>query len=201
MAYTIETERLWHEFHERLLAYIRPRVAGADDAEDILQDVFVRIHSKMDQLRETDAFTGWVYQITRNAITDYHRRRATAARALEGLADCASDPAADAPDITRQAETDFVRCLDPMLDQLPDQHREAIVLTELNGMTQAQAAGELGLSVSGMKSRVQRGRAQLKDAILDCCAVEFDRRGGVVDYRRREGSSCGGGCDCGEGEA
>ena len=197
MAYTAETERVWREMHERLLAYIRPRVAGADDAEDILQDVFVRIHTRMDQLRESDAFTGWVYQITRNAITDYHRRRATAARAMEGLADHAGEPQAGEEDITRQNEADFVHCLDPMLDQLPSSHREAIALTELGGMTQTQAADELGLSVSGMKSRVQRGRAQLKDAILDCCAIEFDRRGGVVDYHRRDGCPCG---DCGDGE-
>ena len=195
MTHTEQTELIWREMHERLLAYIRPRVAAAD-ADDILQDVFVRIHSKMDQLRESQAFTGWVYQITRNAIIDYHRRRATAARAMAGLADHADEGEDPGPDVTGRAEADFVRCLDPMLDQLPQTHREAIVLTELNGMTQKQAAGELGLSVSGMKSRVQRGRAQLKDAVLDCCAIEFDRRGGVVDYQQRDG---GPGCACGDG--
>lgn len=195
MTRTEQTERIWHEMHERLLTYIRPRVADAADADDILQDVFIRIHGKLGQLRETQAFTGWAYQITRNAITDYHRRRATATRAMTGLAEqagAADDNGGESPGAARRAEQDFVRCLAPLLDELPDPQREAIVLTELNGLTQKQAADKLGLSVSGMKSRVQRSRARLKDIVNDCCAIEFDRRGGVVDYEPRNGGpGCG----------
>ena len=69
------------------------------------------------------------------------------------------------------------------------------MLTELEGVTQKDAAAKLGLSISGMKSRVQRGRGKLKDVVLDCCEVELDRRGGLVDYRRRNGDVLGG-CDC-----
>jgi RNA polymerase sigma-70 factor, ECF subfamily len=66
-----------------------------------------------------------------------------------------------------------------------------VALTELDGVTQAEAAARLGLSTSGMKSRVQRARAQLKDLLADCCEIELDRRGGVTAYRPRRRP-----CDC-----
>ena len=192
-----ETERVWHEMHGRLLSYIRRHVDADDDAEDILQDVFVRIHTHLADVNDAGSVTAWVYQITRNAVTDYYRKRATAARALAGIADNAdrTGEPADGPDVTREAVDDFANCLEPLMSELPEHYREALSLTELGGMTQKEAAGRLGLSVSGMKARVQRGRGKLKEVILDCCNVELDRRGGLVDYERRERDSCDA-CDC-----
>ncbi len=188
-----ETERIWHEMRERLLGYVARRVS-ADDAEDILQDIFVRIHTKLADLKDTQNITAWAYQIARNAITDYHRRCAATGRAMAAVAEDAE--AADARgDIVREAADDFARCLQPLLNQLPEHYRRAVTMTELDGLTQKAAAGRLGLSVSGMKARVQRGRSKLRDVIDDCCSVELDRRGGLVDYQRRDGASVEG-CDC-----
>ena len=114
----LETERVWQEMHERLLSYIKRRVATADDAEDILQEVFVRIHANLKHLKDTRSVTAWIYQIARNAITDYHRKQATSARALNGLADDAADGTGDAPDIAREARDEFPRCLKPLLNEL-----------------------------------------------------------------------------------
>lgn len=77
-----------------------------------------------------------------------------------------------------------------MLERLSQDYREAVTLVELDGLSQQAAADRLGLSLSGMKSRVQRGRKQLKRLLDDCCLIELDRRGGVVDYEPR-----GAGCD------
>ena len=77
------------------------------------------------------------------------------------------------------------------LNEVPQPYRQAIALTELGGLTQKEAAREAGLTLSGMKARVQRGRKKLKEVVLDCCEVELDRRGGLVGYRRRDGSPCG----------
>jgi RNA polymerase sigma-70 factor (ECF subfamily) len=192
-----ETERVWSEMHERLLSYIRRRVDAPDDAEDILQDVFVRIHANLEHLKDTQSVTAWVYQIARNAIVDYHRKHAAGARALAGFAESAEETGAraqDRPDVVREATDEFTRCLAPLLGELPEHYRQAVTMTELDGMTQKDAAGRVGLSVSGMKARVQRGRSKLKDVILDCCNVELDRRGGLVDYQRRDGDTCE---DCG----
>ena len=85
---------------------------------------------------------------------------------------------------------ELAACLRPLIDRLPDGQREALVLTEFEGLTQTEAARRLGISVSGAKTRVQRGREQLKSLLLDCCHVELDRRGGINAYRSRRGS-CG----------
>ncbi len=74
----------------------------------------------------------------------------------------------------------------PMIDRLPDRYRQAILLTEFRGFTQAAVAAQLGLSLSGVKSRVQRAQRQLKTMLLECCRVGPDRAGGVSDYELRE---------------
>ncbi len=198
MAETNQTERLWSEMHDRMLAYIRNRVDSTDDAEDILQDVFTRIHRNLDTVKDDQSITAWMFRIARNAIIDYHRGRAMAARAMIRLAEDAPEAREDIDesDPAAEAAADFTRCLQPLLNELPAKYRQALELTELGGVTQKDAAEQLGLSVSGMKARVQRGRGKLKDALLDCCSVELDRRGGLVDYHRRDGRDCGRCDDC-----
>ena len=196
-----QTEEIWSQMHQRLLSYIRGRVDKLHDAEDLLQDVFVRIHANLGDVRDTENITAWVYQVTRNVITDYYRQRAASGGTLTRLAQqiderVASDPAREAQaGIFRRASDEFAECLEPMLGEVPEPYRQAVTLTELQGVTQKDAAEKLEVSVSGMKSRVQRGRGKLKDVILDCCEVELDRRGGLVDYRRRSPHACDG---CGE---
>ena len=196
-----ETQEIWSRMHDRLLSFIRRHVATVQDAEDILQDVFVRIHANLARLRDTQTIAAWIYRITRNAITDYYRERAKTADTVTTLAEEANaagqlssegDPAGDDG---REPEAVIAGCMQPLLDSLPERYREAVALTELDGLTQTEAAGRLGLSVSGMKSRVQRGREKLKDVLLGCCNVELDRRGGVIDYEQKDGPGCDK-CDC-----
>ena len=197
MEHSAQTDRVWQEMHERLLSYIRNRVNNVHDAEDILQDVFFRIHQNLKTVKDDQSITAWMYRVARNAITDYYRGRAAAVKAMTGLAQDArastEDDIEDNP--TPQTGAEFAQCIQPMLNGLPENYRQALELTELNGLTQKQAAEQLELTVSGMKARVQRGRRKLKDALEDCCSIELDRRGGLLDYQRREGADCDG-CDC-----
>jgi hypothetical protein len=94
-------------------------------------------------------------------------------------------------DAPKELRSELAACLGPLLERLPPLQRDALALTEMEGLTQARAAAQLGLSISGMKSRVQRGRAQLKELLTACCEIELDRRGGVRSYRPRNGT-----CDC-----
>ena len=196
MEQDVETAALWAQMHERLLSYIRRRVGGAHDAEDIMQDVFLRIHTNLDRLNDTQSVTAWIYQIARNAITDYHRARAKAAGASRKIAEGADEdahapgPDGSPADEAAKAGADLAHCVEPLLQQLSDGYREALVLTEFDGLTQKQAAEELGLSVPGVKARVQRGRGKLKALLQDCCNVELDRRRGVVDYEPRDSGAC-----------
>lgn len=191
-------EELWRELHDQLLGFISRRVPRPEDAEDILQEVMLRIHRHGDDLAKVDRVTSWVYRITTNAIADHYRKPAF--RELpSGEATDVPEPLETAPPAV-SAELDAAElraelsgCLRPFTARLPESYREAIELTDFQGISQVDAAGRLGLSVSGMKSRVQRGRGQLKDLLLDCCHIELDTRGGVAEYRSRNGScaTCG----------
>ncbi len=98
-----------------------------------------------------------------------------------------------------QLHTELAGCLRPMIERLSGEYRQAVVLVDLEGLTHQEAAAQLGLSLSGMKSRVQRGRRQLKEMLEACCTIELDRRRGVVDYdlRNQQDSSCRDRPECG----
>ena len=180
----------WRELRGPLAGFIARRVADPQDAEDVLQEVMLRIHRHGDELASADRVAAWVHRIARNAIVDYYRRRAARPELPAGAAgefeerenDSLGEPASES---LRQ---ELAACLRPLIEKLPEKHREALVLTEFEGLTQIEAAHRLGISVSGAKARVQRGRAQLRTLLLDCCHVELDRRGGITEYSARVGS-------------
>jgi RNA polymerase sigma-70 factor (ECF subfamily) len=177
-----------------LRAFIGARVTDPADADDILQEVFLRIHRHLDSLKRADRLHAWVYQITRNAIIDCYRARAVRQEVPAGDAVDLDDLANTTVPLPEAEDSPELRelsaCLRPMIDRLPASHRQAIQLTELEGVRQNVAAAQLGVSVSGMKSRVQCARRQAKEMVLACCHVELDQRGGIIDYRLLPGQSC-----------
>lgn len=183
---TSDVKAVWQAFHQRLWGFIGQRVNNPADVDDILQEVFVRIHQHLPTIRDTDRLQSWVFQITRNAIIDYYRKvdrqpEFASADALETLA-------MDADPVVFNHQ--IASCLRPLLEHLPEPYREAVQLSELDGMTQRSIAQELGISVSGMKSRVQRGRQKLKDLLQTCCQIELDAVGNVIEYEMKDLSMC-----------
>ncbi len=185
----IDAARVWEDFHASLLAFIARRVSDRDTAEDILQEVMLRIHRHAGELEHAAAIGAWVHQIARNAITDHFRRAASRRERSAGIELGHDEPSEPEPD-EDSARSGIAACLRPLLDELPAAHREALTLTELGGLSQADAARQLGVSMSGMKSRVQRGRARLGELLVACCEIDLDRRARVMSYEPR-GDSCG----------
>ena len=175
---TTTVEQVWETFHAPLLHFIQRRVSDPATAEDIRQDVFLKVHARITTLQNVDKLPSWLYQITRNAIADYYRQRRPELGVPETL------PAEEDED-EREVERVLALSVKIMLNDLPDIYREALVLTEYEGLTQKELAERLGISLSGAKSRVQRARQMLKQMLLDCCHFEFDRRGAIIDYQPR----------------
>ena len=183
------TYQIWVELKSNLHGFIARRTNNEADAEDILQNVFFKIHTNIGHLRETTKLHSWVYQITRNAIIDYYRTR---------KADVSFDASPEAFDMTEEepAEGDAEReeimaCLRPMVDRLPADYQKALVMADIHGVTQAKVADALNISLSGAKSRVQRARGRMKDMLFNCCHFEFDRLGRAVAMNSRDcGSAC-----------
>ena len=191
-------EARWRELRARLHGFVGRRIGNPEDAEDIVQDVFVRMQRNIDALSSADRLDAWAFRIARNAIIDHYRSPnrhdvtgETAAKAIDGIA--ADVVGGGGPSDDARAE--IARCIAPMVRGLPNGYRRAIELTELEGLTQAAAAERLGLSVPGAKSRVQRGRARLRARLLRCCEIETDRRGRVIAFETRDGGGC---ASCGD---
>jgi RNA polymerase sigma-70 factor (ECF subfamily) len=177
---------IWQEVHERLRRFIAKRVADEAEVDDLLQEVFVRVHRHLDQLQEPERLVPWIFRITRHVIIDHYRAPKRHREVPVGLA---NEMEASVPESTDDAmpaaAMELSGCLGPMIARLSEDYRQAITLVEIEGLTQKQAAERLGLSIPGMKSRVQRGRQQLRKLLEDCCLIELDRRRGVTDFELR----------------
>lgn len=178
---TLSIEKVWADFTIQLRRFIASRVRNENDAEDILQDVFIKIHRGIDKLKDHTKLQAWVYQITRNAIIDYYRKSDDAVEVTSELPDVVAED-----NDNEEIESEVAAWLRPMMEELPEKYREALELTENQGLTQKELAERLKISLSGAKSRVQRAREKLKDVLLQCCHVEVDRRGKVVDWESKE---------------
>ncbi len=185
------TEKIWEEFHPRIKQFILKRIPDEHNAEDILQEVFLKIHARIDTLRDEEKLQSWMYQIARNVIADYYRQHKATVALSEALL-LPEEPVVD-DDVVK----DLLPGVRTMVNSLPDEYRQALLLTEYEGLTQRELAERLGLSLSGAKSRVQRAREKLKAMLLDCCHFEFDRLGKIIDYQPR--CACCANQQCGSG--
>ena len=181
----------WTDTLDRLRAFVTSRVDDPELAADITQDVIVRSIAS-GALEQVDNPAAWLYRSARNAVIDHYRTRR--AHAPIDDVDAWPDPGID--DRPNDATRELSRCLQPMLDQLTPAAREALVRVDVNGQTQNSAAREVGLSLTGMKSRVQRARRDLKNLLEQCCVVDVDTHGAIADYHRGSGE-----CGCGSNSA
>lgn len=174
---------LWQELDTKLRPYIARRVPAGIEPNDVLQDIFVRLYRAQDSLRDEDSFGGWVYRIARNAIADH-------------LRDYRRTPVlvSETPDYETNAagEDDLGPALAPCIAifvaRLPSPFREAITLTELNGLTHKAAAEMLNVPLSTLKARVARGRQKIRSMFDECCVVAVDSRGRVTQCDARDPS-------------
>jgi len=182
---------MWEQLHDGLRTFIAKRVGNEAEIEDLLQEVFLRVHQNADSLQEPERMVSWVFQIARNAIIDHYRSAERRRELPAGLAtEIEQEKNVMAVEEESEAKYELSHCLRPMIDRLSPEYREAIRLVELEGLTNQEAATKLGLSVPGMKSRVQRGRQQIRKMLDECCLIELDRRRGVVEFEERQPGSC-----------
>ncbi len=179
---------LWDAFAPTLRAFLARRVPAGVEADDLLQDVFLRVVTHLDSLRSTERPEAWLFQIARNALRDSLRAR----QRKDGRTDPLEiDPPADVDTAAvPESEEELAPCLTPMIKRLAEPYRTAIELTSIQNLTQAEAARRVGISLSGMKSRVQRGREQLRQMLVRCCEIDVDVRGGVSDFHQRSADAC-----------
>jgi RNA polymerase sigma-70 factor (ECF subfamily) len=170
------TDAIWTQLSSELRRFIRRRISDDHATDDLLQETFVRVHRNIGTLHEEDRLTAWVYQIARNVIHDHYRKTTNSPTRLTDY-----EPADECENERSQILCGGAGLLDEIIQSLPYSYREAVRLAEIEGLPQQEVADRLGLSLSGAKSRIQRGRAMLKGVLQQCCTFEFDGRGNVTD--------------------
>lgn len=172
-------ETAYRDFRTALRRYLARRLNDPQDVEDVLQDVFLRVTRHADALANAREPLAWLHTVAKTALIDHNRRR------LKQTHMTTQDSFEDVPDTTSgiAPSNDFARCLLPLVEGLPAAYRDAIHFVDMEGGRQTELAAARGLEVSTAKSRVQRGRKQLKSAILACCQIERDALRRVTDLQ------------------
>ena len=173
----VDFTQIWQEHHDKLLAFIRKQVKQKEVAEDLLQDVFLKIRDKIGQLKDQEKLQSWMFQLTRNVIIDYFRKQSRQ-----------TDPEWEDEDETGRESNRMEEAenwIGSYILNLPENYREAVVLYELEGKSIADIANQLQISYTNARARVQRGRQTLKKNLLDCCTFHVDAYGNIIDYKRR----------------
>jgi RNA polymerase sigma-70 factor (ECF subfamily) len=171
----------WQDIERRLRPFVARQVP-ATDVDDVLQDVFVRMQRGLAALREEERFTSWLFQIARSSVAEHVRGKARHPVAVEPALEL---PAPPSEEDDREASRALSACVSLFVARLASPYREAVTLVELEGLTAREAAEMAGISVSGMKSRVQRGRAQLREMFERCCEIALDARHKVTSFSTR----------------
>ena len=187
-------EQLWADLHERLRAFVGRRIDDRDAADDVAQEVLLRLHTSLGGLRTEDRLDAFSYRVARNAIIDHYRARASAKEIpaepdeLTARVEADGEPEGERPEAEGRRE--LARCLEPLVARLANPYREALTLTDLGDLSQVQAAQVAGLSVPGMKTRVQRARTQLLELLTRCCEVALDDSRHIVNVQRTGPCAC-----------
>lgn len=176
-------ENIWTEYHLKLTNFVNKRVNDASLSEDIVQEIMIKVNDKLYTLESSEKIQGWIYQIARNTIIDYYRAK----KPYEELPENIISPEVDK---TKQARQEISDCLGVLIDNLPPDYRKAITLSEIERLTQKEVALKQNISLSGAKSRIQRGRTLLKNMLTECCTFEMDHQNRFVDYQPKSDCNC-----------
>jgi RNA polymerase sigma-70 factor (ECF subfamily) len=170
-----EPQSLYQLFRQRIYGLILKRVRQKDLAEEMTSEAFYRICNCKADGKECNNPKAYLYQVAMNLLTDYYKKKKNQFELSEDNSETIADDT-DAGNLN----TEVSMCLLLLIGQLPEKYKEAIYLADIEEIPQIEMARRLGISFSGAKSRVQRGRQQLKDLLLRSYQIEVDGLGNVT---------------------
>ncbi len=172
-------ENIWNNFYEYLSGFVEKRIYDIELKEDCLQEIFIKINNGLPSLKNDNKLESWIFQIARNTIIDFNRQKEKQRSAQIIRQDLEIE-------INDSKNTEIAECIVPFIKQLPLKYSEPLMLYEIEGLSQKEISRKENISLSGAKSRIQRGRLKLKNALNECCKFELDRRGNILDYSTKQ---------------
>ena len=184
----MKLEIVWNEYRAALKAFLHARISDSDDVDDLLQEILIRTHNSIDTLKSEQSLKSWLFSIANNVIIDFYRSRARRQGREQQLA---ADQLWYSEEPTPEYRNELQNCLTPFIHALPETTSELLTAVDLQGQSQKALAAEQGISYSTLKSRVQKGRQELRGLFEQCCSFEMDKQGNLIGCEQKQGcKSC-----------
>jgi RNA polymerase sigma-70 factor (ECF subfamily) len=154
--------------HARFLAFLERRVRSREEAEEILQEAFIRALAQGESLRDGESATAWFYRVLRNALIDHHRRSDARRRALDAAAHEPQEPVAA---VDEELMRTVCACIGDLLGALKPEYAQAIQSVDLDEHSVAEYAAQAGVSGNNAGVRLHRARKALLQSLQACCGT------------------------------
>ena len=166
----MNTNQVWKTYHQDIKQFLLSRIKNEDVVNDVLQDTFIKIHTKLDSLKDEKKLKSWVFSIARNTMMDYFRTNRLSSELQEFNIQIEEEP-------QKHDEKD---CLYGIIKRLPKKYRDPLFLADIKGKKQAEVANQLKLPVPTTKSRIQRARKLIAQGYMECCDFKMNQKGHLV---------------------
>lgn len=165
------TQEIWTVYNNDIRKFIISKIHDKNITEDIIQDTFIKIHTKLHTLKDTDKLKSWIFTVARNTIIDYFKstKHVNSITNLELKDEETTD--------TSHTESD---CLRGIIKKLPKKYRTPLFLADIKGMKQQEVANYLNQNLATTKSQIQRARKMITEGFMNCCDFILDENGKLV---------------------
>ncbi|WP_199611049.1 RNA polymerase sigma factor SigZ [Flocculibacter collagenilyticus] len=171
-------EQIWSDYKASLKRFIQSKVANEADVEDLLQDILIKTHNNLEQLKSHKSIKSWLFQIANYTIIDFYRRKS------RNTSLNAEDTWLKEVD-ENEAREYVANCIVPFINALPEEQAALLTAIDINNQSQKEYAHNVGISYSTLKSRVQKSRRELKNIFDQCCHFKFDKQGNLYDFEEK----------------
>ncbi|WP_341216746.1 sigma-70 family RNA polymerase sigma factor [uncultured Wocania sp.] len=166
----MNTNHIWETYHQDVKQFLLSRIKNEEIANDVLQDTFIKIHTKFDSLQDHKKLKSWVFTIARNTMLDFFRTNKISTEFKEHDTQIEEEP-------SNHNEKD---CLYGIIKRLPKKYRDPLFLADIKGKKQAEVAEQLKLALPTAKSRIQRARKLVAQGYMECCDYKMNQKGHLI---------------------
>jgi RNA polymerase sigma-70 factor (ECF subfamily) len=173
----MDTKNIWTEYHTNLERFIASKVKDEQVTKDILQEVFIKVHTKIEQLTDSTKLKSWLFSIARNAVMDYFK-------SISNTQELTHEELA--PEVEGSNSHSEQDCLSGIINHLPNKYKRPLYLANIKGVKQSDIAQKLNLPLPTVKSQIQRGRKLILEGYMDCCDYKLDSKGKLVGEHKEK---------------
>jgi len=166
----MHTQDIWYSYSNDIKHFILSKVKDAVVTDDLLQETFIKVHTKLNHLQDANKLKPWLFSIARHTVTDYFRQHDLTDNINE------NDFIADEQN-QDHSEHD---CLHGIIKNLPKKYRDPLFLSDIKGLKQQEIANQLHLPLPTIKSQIQRARKQIAQGFMDCCGFKMNDDGHLI---------------------